>query len=91
MEGLEWGQASKKVPVAFGLYKLQMGCVIVDDLIATDDIIEAIEHLGMTSEQVAEYQRKKDLEEDEEEGGDDEDEDTPGWVQSAEIISFQKL
>ncbi|OEH73758.1 EF-1 guanine nucleotide exchange domain-containing protein [Cyclospora cayetanensis] len=34
MEGLTWGEAVKKVPVAFGLYKLQLSCVILDDLSA---------------------------------------------------------
>ena len=41
-EGLVWG-ASKKVDVAYGIQKLQIGCVVVDDLVMTDDVQEAIE------------------------------------------------
>lgn len=88
MEGLDWGQASKKVPIAYGLNKLQMGCTIVDDLVSTDDIIEKIECIGLTAEQIEKYYKKRDTGEDEEE---EEDEEAAGWVQSAEIISFQKL
>lgn len=89
MKGLEWSQASKKVPVAFGLFKLQIGCTIIDDDVETDRIIETIETLGMTEGQAKEYIRRRDTgEEDEDE---DEDEEYPGLVQSAEIVSFNKL
>lgn len=87
MDGLDWAQASKKVPIAFGLNKLQMGCSIVDDLIATDDIIERIESIGMTQAQADEYRKKREAGDND----DDEEEEAPGWVQSAEIVSFQKL
>lgn len=87
MDGLEWSSASKRVPIAFGLNKVQMGCVIVDDLVATDDIIEKIEMIGMTPEQVEQYLKKREAGDDDK----DEEEEAPGWVQSAEIVSFQKL
>ncbi len=41
MDGLVWGP-SKLVNVAFGIKKLQISCVVVDDLVATDDLEEAI-------------------------------------------------
>uniref|UniRef100_A0A914YA55 Uncharacterized protein n=1 Tax=Panagrolaimus superbus TaxID=310955 RepID=A0A914YA55_9BILA len=41
MEGLVWG-TSKKVPVAFGLNKLQICCVVEDDKVSTDELEESI-------------------------------------------------
>ncbi|CEG42735.1 ef-1 guanine nucleotide exchange domain-containing [Plasmopara halstedii] len=43
IEGLTWGEGHKLVPVAFGIKKLLVQCVIVDDLVLLDDITEAIE------------------------------------------------
>jgi len=43
MDGLIWNKEHKKVPVAFGMFKLQIGCVIEDLKVATDDIFEKIE------------------------------------------------
>ncbi|KAG6617320.1 ef-1 guanine nucleotide exchange domain-containing [Phytophthora cinnamomi] len=43
VEGLTWGEGHKLVPVAFGIKKLLVQCVIVDDLVLLDDITEAIE------------------------------------------------
>jgi len=40
-EGLVWG-ASKMIPLAYGISKLQINCVIVDDLVSVDDLIENI-------------------------------------------------
>jgi len=40
-DGLVWGQ-SKLVPVAFGVKKLQIGCVVEDDKIGTDFLEEKI-------------------------------------------------
>lgn len=95
IEGLDWGQVSKRVPIAYGLHKLQMGATIVDDLVATDDIIEKIECLGMNEEQILAYQRTRATGDDDVEhtgeGGEEEEEEEPGWVQSVEIVSFQKL
>ncbi|XP_053729549.1 phenylalanine--tRNA ligase beta subunit [Synchiropus splendidus] len=41
MEGLLWGQ-SKLVPVGYGIKKLQIGCVVEDDKVGTDQLEEAI-------------------------------------------------
>ncbi|CEG47691.1 ef-1 guanine nucleotide exchange domain-containing [Plasmopara halstedii] len=43
IEGLSWGEGHKLVPVAFGIKKLLVQCVIVDELVLLDDITEAIE------------------------------------------------
>lgn len=93
IDGLEWAVASKKIPVAFGLNKLQMGCIIIDDLVATDDIIEKIEIVGMTEDEIKARKAQDDEEgegEEHEHCDEDEEEDI-GMVQSAEIVSFQKL
>ncbi|CAG9479080.1 elongation factor 1 (EF-1), putative [Plasmodium vivax] len=86
MEGLTWGKAHKKTPFAFGLFKLQVSCVIVDDLINTDELIEMIENVGLSEQDV---KKKKELQELME--GEELDEEVEGLVQSAEIISFNKL
>eukprot|EP00994_Dinema_validum_P004515 NODE_2568_length_673_cov_997.552885_g2108_i0.p2 GENE.NODE_2568_length_673_cov_997.552885_g2108_i0~~NODE_2568_length_673_cov_997.552885_g2108_i0.p2 ORF type:complete len:161 (-),score=52.72 NODE_2568_length_673_cov_997.552885_g2108_i0:135-617(-) len=39
--GLHWG-ASKLVPVAFGIKKLQIMLTIIDDLVSSDDIEDAV-------------------------------------------------
>ncbi len=41
MDGLIWGQ-SKLIPVAYGLKKLQIGCVIEDDKVSTEALEEQI-------------------------------------------------
>jgi len=41
MEGLKWGP-SKLVDVAYGIKKLQISCVVVDDLVYTEDMEEQI-------------------------------------------------
>ncbi|RLN10713.1 hypothetical protein BBJ28_00015980 [Nothophytophthora sp. Chile5] len=43
IEGLSWGEGHKLVPVAFGIKKLLVQCIIVDDIVLLDDITEAIE------------------------------------------------
>ena len=43
MEGLTWKTEFKKEPVAFGVYKIQIGAVVVDDLVSTDEVQEKIE------------------------------------------------
>ena len=40
-DGLVWG-ASKLVPLAYGIKKLQISCVVEDDKVSTDDLEEAI-------------------------------------------------
>jgi len=42
MDGLIWG-ASKLVPLAYGIHKLQISCVVEDDKVSVDQLIEAIE------------------------------------------------
>lgn len=41
-EGLVWG-ASKLVPVGYGINKLQIMCVIEDDKVSVDDLVETIQ------------------------------------------------
>ncbi|KAG6946648.1 hypothetical protein JG688_00015930 [Phytophthora aleatoria] len=43
VDGLTWGEGHKLVPVAFGIKKLLVQCVIIDDLVLLDDITDAIE------------------------------------------------
>ena len=38
MDGLDWKTEFKKEPVAFGVYKIVIGCVVVDDKVSVDDI-----------------------------------------------------
>eukprot|EP00922_Rhytidocystis_sp_ex-Travisia-forbesii_P002568 GHVS01003810.1.p1 GENE.GHVS01003810.1~~GHVS01003810.1.p1 ORF type:complete len:214 (+),score=63.96 GHVS01003810.1:92-643(+) len=84
INGVSWGEASKKVPVAFGLYKLQVSCTIIDDLVNTEDITDAIEGLGLTKENAEQRIKRKDA-------GEEEEEDNNCLVQSADIVSFNKL
>ena len=42
IDGLVWNNQPKKVDVAFGIQKLQIGCVIEDDKVLTDDIFDKI-------------------------------------------------
>ncbi|EPR63900.1 EF-1 guanine nucleotide exchange domain-containing protein [Toxoplasma gondii TgCatPRC2] len=86
MEGVTWGEGMKKVPVAFGLFKLQVQCVILDDVVNTNALVDEIEEIGMTEE---EKQKRRQKEEADDE--DDDEEDFGGLVQSAEIVSFNKL
>ena len=43
MDGLVWNKEAKIVPIAYGMNKLQIGCVVEDDKVMTDDIFEKIE------------------------------------------------
>lgn len=43
IDGLVWGEGQKLAPVAFGIKKLVMSCVIVDDKVGLDDVTDAIE------------------------------------------------
>ena len=38
-----WNKEPKKIDIAFGIQKLQIGCVVEDDKVLTDDIFEKIE------------------------------------------------
>lgn len=42
LEGVTWMDSHEIVPIAFGMKKLRMKCIIVDDLTCTDDIFDAI-------------------------------------------------
>ena len=42
MDGLLWG-ASKLIPLAYGIKKLQIMCVIEDDKVSVDELTEKIE------------------------------------------------
>jgi translation elongation factor EF-1beta len=44
-EGLTWGEGYELKPVAYGINKLVMSCVIVDELVGVDDVTEPIEAL----------------------------------------------
>ena len=43
MDGLVWGKDMKKVPVAFGIFKLMVACVVEDEKVSVDDLQEKIE------------------------------------------------
>ena len=43
IDGLVWKTEYKREPVAFGVFKLIVGCVIEDEKVDLDDIMEAIE------------------------------------------------
>ena len=43
MDGLVWNNEPKIIPVAFGMNKLQVGCVVEDQKISLDDVYEKIE------------------------------------------------
>ena len=43
MDGLVWKTESRKEPIAYGVYKLIVGCVIEDDKVGTDDLVDAIQ------------------------------------------------
>jgi len=42
MDGLVWGTAQKK-PLAYGIFKLSIVCVVEDDKVGSDDLTEKIE------------------------------------------------
>lgn len=43
IDGLVWGEAYKLVPVAFGVKKLVLSCVVVDSKVGVEDITDVIE------------------------------------------------
>lgn len=42
VKGCKWGETFNKQPLAFGLYFIEMSCVIEDDVCCEDDVIDAI-------------------------------------------------
>ncbi|KAL4505205.1 hypothetical protein ABPG72_016272 [Tetrahymena utriculariae] len=47
--GLEWQKETKILPIAFGLKKLQVRCIIEDDKVSVDDLMEKIIELEEVS------------------------------------------
>lgn len=45
MDGLLWKTEYKKEPIAYGVHKLLIGCVVEDEKVSTDDLQEKIEAL----------------------------------------------
>jgi len=43
LDGLQWKTEYKKEPIAYGVFKLIIGCVIEDEKISVDDLQEKIE------------------------------------------------
>lgn len=43
MDGLIWKTEYKKDPIAYGIFKLVVGCVIEDAKVSTDELQEKIE------------------------------------------------
>lgn len=43
MDGLVWKDEYKKDPIAYGVCKLVVGCVIEDEKVSVDDLQEAIQ------------------------------------------------
>jgi translation elongation factor EF-1beta len=43
MDGLVWNNEPKILPIAYGMNKLQVGCVVEDSKVSVDDIYEKIE------------------------------------------------
>lgn len=57
MDGLLWG-ASKTVPLAFGVSKLQIGAVVEDEKVSIDDLTEQISDLDLVqSTDIAAFQK----------------------------------
>lgn len=42
-DGLVWNKEYKLVPIAFGMKMIQLGCIVEDDKVQTDDIFEKIQ------------------------------------------------
>jgi translation elongation factor EF-1beta len=43
MDGLVWKTQYKKEPIAYGVFKILIGCTIEDEKVSTDDLQEKIE------------------------------------------------
>ena len=42
VKGCKWGETYNKKPLAFGIFFIEMSCVIEDDVCCEDDVIDAI-------------------------------------------------
>jgi translation elongation factor EF-1beta len=57
LDGLLWG-AAELVPVAYGIKKLRIMAVVVDDLVGVDDLQESLEELeGVQSTDIMSFQK----------------------------------
>merc|ERR1739846_178107 len=45
MDGLLWKEQVKKEPVAYGIFKLILGCTIEDEKVSSDDLVEKMEEM----------------------------------------------
>merc|ERR1712166_730111 len=43
MEGLQWKTEFKKEPVAYGVFKIIIGCVVEDAKVSVDELVETIQ------------------------------------------------
>ena len=43
MDGLVWKKEFSMIPIAYGMQKLQMTCVVEDDKVMTDDLFDKIQ------------------------------------------------
>lgn len=82
MDGLLWGEQYKKAPVAFGIFKLVIGCTILDT-VETEVIIEKI------TEMTGDFQQEEENEDGDGTGVFVTVNDV--WVQSVDIANFQKV
>lgn len=41
--GLKWGEGHKIEPIAYGVSKLQVSCVVVDSEVPVDDVVDKIQ------------------------------------------------
>lgn len=87
IEGLDWGENAKRVPIAFGLFKLQMSASIIDDVVNTEEVTEKMLTVGLDETKAKAKLARKDGEDDD----DDEEEDDGSLVQTVAIVSFNKL
>lgn len=96
---IKWGEEVKTLPIAFGLQKLQMSCIIYDDLVNTNELIENIENIDLDNEEDRKKRRMilgceeeyEGEEEEEQEEQEEVEDDLDFLVQSAEIVTFNKL
>lgn len=49
MDGLSWGEAFDVKDIGYGIQKLHVQCIIVNDLLGTDDVTAAVEALDTVS------------------------------------------
>jgi len=45
MDGLVWKEQTQKEPIAYGIYKLIIGCTVEDLKVSSDDLTEKMEEM----------------------------------------------